>query len=72
MMDKILRGLEDIEVHYLDDMMIHTKGTLEEHCDAVEKVLKRLIDNNLAINLSKCVMGASGRHLVPWASTLGM
>lgn len=53
MMDKVLEGLSDIEVHYLDDIMIHPKGSLEDHYDAVEKVLKRLIDNNLAINLVK-------------------
>ena len=54
MMDKVLEGLSDIEVHYLDDVLIHTKGSLEDYCKAVKRVLKRLIDNNLAINLAKC------------------
>ena len=53
MMDKVLQGLDKTEVHYLDDMLIHTKGSLEDHCDAVEGVLKRLVGNNLAVNLAK-------------------
>ena len=51
--DKILRGLEYIEVHYLDDMMIHIKGILEGYCDTIERILKRFINYNLAINLFK-------------------
>ena len=53
MMDQVLKGLDEIEVNYLDDMMIQIKGTLEKYCEAVEKVLKCLINNNLAINLAK-------------------
>ena len=53
MMDKVLEGLGDIEVHYLNDVRIHTKGTLEKHCEAVEKVLKCLRENNLTVNLAK-------------------
>ena len=30
MMDKVLKGLDDTEVHYLADVMIHTKGTYQE------------------------------------------
>lgn len=53
MMDKVLQGLDDIEVHFLDDILIHTKGDIQDHYSAVEKVLKRLINHNLAINLTK-------------------
>ena len=49
----MLEGLGDIEVHYLDDVMIYTKGTLERYWKAVEKVLRCLIENNLAVNLAK-------------------
>ena len=52
MMDKVLQGLDKTEVHYLDDMLIHTKGSLEDHCNTVEAVLRRLVDNNLAVNLA--------------------
>lgn len=40
MMDKVLQGLNDIEVHYLDDILIHMKGTIEKHYEAVESVLR--------------------------------
>jgi len=30
MIDKVLQGLEE-EVHYLDDILIHTSGTEDEH-----------------------------------------
>ena len=53
MMDKVLQGLNKTEVHYLDDILIHTKGSLEDHCNAVEAVLCQLVDNNLAVNLAK-------------------
>src|SRR5258706_5995868 len=53
MMDKVLQGLDKTEVHYLDDMLIHTKGSLDEHCEVVEVVLHRLVDNNLVVNLGK-------------------
>ena len=52
MMDEVLQGIEE-EVHYLDDILIHTSGTEEEHQASVEQVLERLMDHDLAINLSK-------------------
>ena len=54
MMDKVLQGLDKTEVHYLDDMLIHTKGSLYDHCDAVEAVLRRLVDNNLSVGGFGC------------------
>ena len=53
MMDKTLQGLDNIEVHYLDDILIHTKGSEDDHSEAVERVLQRLVNNNLAVNLAK-------------------
>ena len=53
MMDKVLQGLDKTEVHYLDNILIHTKGSLEDHCNVVKAVLRRLVDNNLAVNLAK-------------------
>ena len=40
-MDKGLQDLDKTEVHYLDDMLIHTKGSLEDHCEAVEAILHK-------------------------------
>ena len=53
MMNKVLQGLDKTEVHYLDDILIYTKGSLEDHCNVVEVVLRRLVDNNLAVDLVK-------------------
>ena len=37
----------------MDDILIHTSGNEEEHQASVEQVLKRLMDHNLTVNLSK-------------------
>ena len=52
MMDEVLQGIEE-EVHYLNDILIHTSGTKDEHRALVEKVLERLMDHDLAVNFSK-------------------
>ena len=39
---------------YLDDFLIYSV-TFEEHVQHVRKVLKRVIDSNLGVNLKKCV-----------------
>ena len=48
--DLIDRGL----LAFIDDLLIHAK-TREEHDQVLLEVLKRLHDNNLAINPAKCV-----------------
>ena len=66
MMDDILRDLDTHTVWYIDDILIHTKGNNDdreedeggaeaeaEHKAAVEKVLQRLMDHDLAVNLAK-------------------
>ena len=56
---KVLMGLntEDgqtfVSVH-LDDILIFSR-TLEEHLDHLRAVLKRIVDPNIKLNLSKCV-----------------
>jgi len=52
MIDEVLQGIEK-EVHYLDHILIYTSRTEEEHQILVERVLERLMDHDLAINLSK-------------------
>ena len=39
---------------YLDDILIITKGTLEENKKEIDRILHRLNEENLAINLQKC------------------
>ena len=38
---------------YLDDILIITKGTLDEHEKEIDKILHRLNEDNLAISLQK-------------------
>ena len=54
MANKLLLGLEDIAVAYLDDVLIHTKSTKEHHLEQVQKVLDRIRKHNLKLKLPKC------------------
>ena len=54
MISHILRDLIDAGVvAYIDDILIYSK-TEEEHIELVKEVLRRLSDNNLAIEPEKC------------------
>ena len=55
-MDYILIGLENTYC-FLDDILIVSKGSLNEHKNYVMKCLQRLDDENLRINLPKCHFG---------------
>ena len=39
---------------FLDDILVVSKGNLQEHENELDKILKKLNDENLAINLQKC------------------
>ena len=41
---------------YIDDLLIHT-DTHDKHIVELDKVIERLEDNGLKINLEKCVFG---------------
>ena len=52
-MDKILSGLQwQICINYIDDIVVFSK-TFDEHLQSLEKVLERLRENKLRINLDK-------------------
>ena len=51
--DKTLHDIKS-KIAYLDDILIIPKGTLEEHKKELDKIMQRLNDENLAINLHKC------------------
>jgi len=50
-----------VVVAYIDDLLIATKGSLEKHHRQVSKVFQLLMDNNLCIEIDKCVFDASER-----------
>ena len=56
MMNDLLRDLvvEEKVAVFIDDMMVATE-TEEEHDKIVEKVLRRLEENNLFVKPEKCV-----------------
>ena len=56
MMDTTLNGLDSTNA-FLDDIIIITKGTIEKHKNEIDKALKRLDQENLAISLHKCEFG---------------
>ena len=49
----LMEGLEDFIRAYLDDILIITKGTYEDHLKKVAEVLKRLQAAGLQVNLPK-------------------
>jgi len=55
LMEQVLRGLQNILI-YIDDMLIHT-DTHKKHLEALERVLLRLHQHHLKINLDKCLFG---------------
>ena len=46
--------LDKFCVAYLDDVLIYTDGTHEEHVQHVRQVLQRLLDHGLYAKLEKC------------------
>ena len=52
-MDCTLQGLEGV-ICYLDDILVVTKGRVEDHNVLVERVMNRLDEEGWALKLSKC------------------
>ena len=52
-MDCTLQGLEGV-ICYLDDILVVTKGDIQEHNNLAEKVMQRLDAEGWALKLSKC------------------
>jgi len=53
LMDKLFGDLADEVIHYVDDIIIATDGTLADHIKAVERVIERLKNGNIRIRPSK-------------------
>ena len=51
-MSELMEGLEFARA-YIDDLLIVSKGNLEDHLDKVEQVLTRLSESGLKVNVSK-------------------
>ena len=55
-MDTTLDGINSTNA-FLDDIIIRTKDTTENHEKEIDKTLNRLIEENLATSLHKCEFG---------------
>ena len=51
--DKTLQNVKT-KFAYLDDILVITKGNLQDHETEIDKIMKKLNEENLAINLQKC------------------
>jgi Reverse transcriptase (RNA-dependent DNA polymerase) len=51
-MAELMDGLDDVRA-YIDDCLIISKGTYEDHLADVDKVLQRLKDAGLKVNANK-------------------
>ena len=56
MMDTTIEGIKSTNA-FLDDIIIISKGTLEKQENEIDKTLKRLDKENLAVSLHKCKFG---------------
>ena len=56
LLDKIFQDLSDNLLFYVDDLLIATKGTLEEHFNLVELVLHRLMKSGLKLRPQKLLL----------------
>ena len=55
-MDAVLSGIESTAVLcYLDDVLVFTKGTFEQHLHQLDKVLARLSECGFTCNAKKCL-----------------
>ena len=52
--DALYEYLDDFCITYMDDVLVYSKGTLEEHIQQVRKVLQRLHERELYVKLEKC------------------
>ena len=60
--DKTLEGFST-KFAFLDDILVITKGSLREHEKELDKILKRLDNEGLAIKLQKCEFA---KNMIEW------
>ena len=61
-LDKTLEGIHS-KFAFLDDILVITKGSIREHEKELDKILKRLDNEGLAINLQKCEFA---KNIIEW------
>src|SRR3954454_11985793 len=67
LMNRILQEfLDDFVSVYLDDIIIFTKGTFEQHIDYLQQVFEALRTTNLKIKLKKCYFCLPNIHFLEY------
>ena len=56
LMERVLNGIEGIII-YVDDVVVLTTGSVEDHIKTLNQVLDRLNEHSLRLNLTKCHFG---------------
>jgi hypothetical protein len=56
-MEKILEPVSKFVLVYVDDIIIFSNGSIEDHAQKVSSVLKLLSSHNLRVNRDKCHLG---------------
>ena len=71
--NNLMEGLEDFIRAYLDDILIITKGSYEDHLAKVSEVLKRLQSAGLQVNLPKSKIAVTElEYLGYWLTPKGI
>ena len=71
-MGELFQEIEAVRA-YLDDLLIITKGTWEEHLEVLDRVLKKLTHAGLKVNAEKSSVGTQElEYLGYWVSTEGI
>ena len=60
--DKTLEGIHS-KFAFLDDILVITKGSIRDHEKELDKILKRLDNEGLAINLQRCEFA---KNIIEW------
>ena len=64
-MNRVLQDfLGDFVAVYLDDVIIHSKGSFEQHIDHIHQVFQALREANLKIKLKKCHFALPNIHFL--------
>lgn len=63
--------LNDFVLIYVDDVLIFTNGSLAEHDVHVRRVLQKLMDAGLQIDISKCDFGVRTTKYLGFVITAG-
>ena len=52
--DMLREFLNETTLAYIDDILVYTRGTLQEHIQEVRKILQKLLEKELKVNSEKC------------------